>query len=70
MTKRENMEASEVPTIREILSDYLDTDDPYYAAMIDALATRESMVAEAYAAWSVAREQKKVLRVLNQNPNQ
>lgn len=35
------MHAADVPTIREILADYIDVEDPYYATMIDALADRE-----------------------------
>jgi len=38
------MNAADVPTIENILDDYLDTNDPYYATMIEALRNRENIM--------------------------
>lgn len=41
------MAPADVPTVREILADYIDADDPYYAKLIDALNEREAILREA-----------------------
>lgn len=38
------MDASQVDSIRNILADYIDTEDPFYAHMIDALEQRENIM--------------------------
>jgi hypothetical protein len=43
------MDASQVPTLYDILADYIDVDDTYYDAMIDALREREQILKEDYA---------------------
>ncbi len=40
------MNPADVPTVREILNDYIDADDPYYAKLIDALNEREQILRE------------------------
>ena len=38
------MNPADVPTIREILGDYIDVEDPYYDKLIDALTEREQVL--------------------------
>jgi len=53
------MDAADVETIRNILADYIDTDDPFYRPMINALEQRENiMVSDAarYLSLSLIRD--------------
>jgi len=38
------MDAADMPTIKEILAEVIDVDDPYYATMIEALRNRENVM--------------------------
>jgi hypothetical protein len=56
------MHPADVPTIREILGDYIDVEDPYYDKLVDALSTREQVLREA--AESEVSRLRKILRDL------
>jgi len=38
------MDAADMPTIKEILAEVIDVDDPHYATMIEALRNRENVM--------------------------
>lgn len=56
------MNPADVPTVRDILNDYIDADDPYYANLIDALNAREQVLREAVE--SEVSRLRKILREL------
>ena len=61
-TKGSIMNPADVPTVRDILNDYIDADDPYYANLIDALNAREQVLREAVE--SEVSRLRKILREL------